>query len=89
MKLPKRNRRIGSNCGKFSIGGVYNEANSVYPGWQAGDEPSCMLWAYRPWAGGIKHKTERIHARIHCKINVFRAFKAANLDAGTVWRVVK
>jgi hypothetical protein len=48
-----------------------------------------MLRADRPWAGRIKHKTKRIHARIYCKINVFWACKAANLDAGTIWYVVK
>ncbi len=89
MKLPKRNWRIGSNCGKFSIGGIYNEADGVHPCWQAGNEAGRMLRADRPWAGGIKHKPERIHTRIHSKINVFRAFKAANLDAGAIWRVVK
>jgi hypothetical protein len=89
MKLPKRNWRIGSNCRKFSVGGVYNEADGVHPGWQARNEPGGMLRADRPWAGRIKHKTQRIDTRIHCKINVFRAFKAANLDAGTVRCVVK
>jgi hypothetical protein len=48
-----------------------------------------MLRADRPWARGIKHKTQRIHPRIHCKINVFWACKAANLDAGPVWSVMK
>jgi hypothetical protein len=89
MKLPEGNGGIGPNCSKFSIGGVYNQANGVYPSWQAGNQLGRMLWADRPWAGGIKHETQSIDTRIHSKINVFRALKAANLDAGAIWRVVK
>jgi hypothetical protein len=80
---------MGSNCRKFSIGGVYNEADGVHPCWQAGNEAGRMLRTDCPWAGGIKHKPERIHARIHSKINIFRAFKAANLDAGADRCVMK
>jgi hypothetical protein len=74
MKLPQRNGRMGSNCSKFSVRGIDYEANGIYPGGQSRNQGCRMLWALRPWAGGIKHKAERIYPSIDSKIHVFWAF---------------